>query len=210
MSHRKITEQLIIATHNEGKLWELQQLLAPYGVEAISAGALGLPEPEETETSFRGNAALKARAAAFSAKLPAFADDSGLCVESLAGAPGIYSARWAGEPRDFKAACDRVQKELLALKAHPPYRANFTCALAVVWPDGYIEEFEGVVEGQLIFPPRGDKGFGYDPIFKPDGIEKTFGEMMSAEKHVLPGDGSIALSHRARAFQALARACFQK
>ena len=128
MSHRKITDQLIIATHNEGKLWELQQLLAPYGVEAISAGALGLPEPEETETSFRGNAALKARAAAFSASLPAFADDSGLCVEALAGAPGIYSARWAGEPRDFKAACDRVQRELLALNAHPPYRANFTCA----------------------------------------------------------------------------------
>jgi XTP/dITP diphosphohydrolase len=210
VSHRKITDQLIIATHNEGKLWELQQLLAPYGVEAISVGALGLPEPEETETSFRGNAALKARAAAFSASLPAFADDSGLCVEALAGAPGIYSARWAGEPRDFKAACDRVQRELLALNAHPPYRANFTCALAVVWPDGHIEEFEGVVEGQLIFPPRGDKGFGYDPIFKPDGIEKTFGEMMSAEKHILPGDGSIALSHRARAFQALARACLQK
>lgn len=207
MTHRKISGRLIVATHNAGKLWELQQLLAPHGVDAVSAGDLGLPEPEETETTFRGNAALKARAAAMAANLPAFADDSGLCVDALEGAPGVYSARWAGEPRDFGAACEKVREALAARGAVAPYRANFTCALAIVWPDGHIEEFEGRVDGELVFPPRGDKGFGYDPIFKPDELDKTFGEMMSAEKHALPGDGSRALSHRARAFQALAKAC---
>jgi XTP/dITP diphosphohydrolase len=207
MMHRKIVGRLVVATHNAGKLWELQQLLSPHGVDAVSAGDLGLPEPEETETTFRGNAALKARAAALGAGLPAFADDSGLCVDELNGAPGVYSARWAGEPRDFVAACEKVQRELLACGAKAPYRANFTCALALAWPDGHIEEFEGRVDGELVFPPRGDKGFGYDPIFRPDELDKTFGEMMSAEKHALPGDGSRALSHRARAFQALAEAC---
>lgn len=207
MTHRRIAGRLVIATHNAGKLWELQQLLAPHGVDAVSAGDLGLPEPEETETTFRGNAALKARAAALGAGLPAFADDSGLCVDALDGAPGVYSARWAGEPRDFVAACEKVRQELAARGAKAPYRANFTCALAVVWPDGHCEEFEGRVDGELVFPPRGDKGFGYDPIFRPDELDKTFGEMMSAEKHALPGDGSRALSHRARAFQALAKAC---
>lgn len=207
MTHRKISGRLIVATHNAGKLWELQQLLAPHGVDAVSAGDLGLPEPEETETTFRGNAVLKARAAALAANLPAFADDSGLCVDALEGAPGVYSARWAGEPRDFRAACEKVREALVARGAVAPYRANFTCALAIVWPDGHVEEFEGRVDGELVFPPRGDKGFGYDPIFKPDELDKTFGEMMSAEKHALPGDGSRALSHRARAFQALAKAC---
>ncbi len=207
MTHRKIVGRLVVATHNAGKLWELQQLLAPHGVDAVSAGYLGLPEPEETETTFCGNAALKARAAAMAANLPAFADDSGLCVDALDGAPGVYSARWAGEPRDFVAACERVRRELIARGATPPYLANFTCAHAVVWPDGHIEEFEGRVDGELVFPPRGNKGFGYDPIFRPDELDKTFGEMMSAEKHALPGDGSRALSHRARAVQALAKAC---
>jgi XTP/dITP diphosphohydrolase len=207
MTHRKISGRLVVATHNPGKLWELQQLLAPHGVDAVSAGELGLPEPEETETTFRGNAALKARAAAMAANLPAFADDSGLCVDALDGAPGVYSARWAGESRDFKAACEKVREALTACGAVAPYRANFTCALAIVWPDEHIEEFEGRVDGELVFPPRGDKGFGYDPIFKPDELDKTFGEMMSAEKHALPGDGSRALSHRARAFQALAKVC---
>ncbi len=207
MSARKIEGRLVVATHNPGKLWELQQLLGPHGVDAVSVGELGLPEPEETETTFIGNALLKARAAAFAAKLPAFADDSGLCVDALDGAPGVYSARWAGEERDFAAAIRRVERELQERGAKPPFAAYFICALAIVWPDGHVEQFEGRVDGVLVFPPRGTKGFGYDPIFLPDGLDKTFGEMMSAEKHALPGDGSQALSHRARAFQALAKAC---
>ncbi|AZG75427.1 RdgB/HAM1 family non-canonical purine NTP pyrophosphatase [Methylocystis rosea] len=207
MDPRKIAGKLVIATHNPGKLWELRQLLEPHGVEAVSAGELGLEEPEETEQTFAGNALLKARAAAVASGFPAFADDSGLCVDALDGAPGVYSARWAGEDRDFKSACLRVERELEARGAAPPYRAHFACALAIVWPDGHIEQFEGRVDGVLVFPPKGEKGFGYDPIFRPDGLDKTFGEMMSAEKHALPGDGSQALSHRARAFQALAKAC---
>ena len=206
MSARKIEGRLVIASHNPGKLWELRQLLGPHGVDAVSAGELGLPEPEETETTFRGNALLKARAAAQASGLPAFADNSGLCVDALGGAPGVYSARWGGENRDFGAAIERVERELKERGAKPPFAAHFICALAIVWPDGHAEEFEGRVDGVLVFPKRGDKGFGYDPIFLPDGLDKTFGEMMSAEKHALPGDGSIALSHRARAFQALARA----
>ena len=169
-------------------------------------GELGLPEPEETEQTFAGNALLKARAAALASGLPAFADDSGLCVEALDGAPGVYSARWAGPERDFSAAMARVESELQARGATPPFRAHFLCALAVAWPDDHVEEFEGRVDGVLVFPPQGTKGFGYDPIFLPDGLDKTFGEMMSAEKHAMPGDGSRALSHRARAFQALAAA----
>jgi XTP/dITP diphosphohydrolase len=209
VSHRQITGQLVVASHNPGKLWELRQLLAPHGVDAVSAGDLGLPEPEETETTFRGNALLKAGSAARVAQLPAFADDSGLCVDALDGAPGVYSARWAGEERDFGAAIKRVERELRARGAKPPYPAHFICALVVAWPDGHVEEFEGRVDGVLVFPPRGTKGFGYDPIFLPDGLDKTFGEMMSAEKHAMPGDGSRALSHRARAFQALAKACLR-
>lgn len=207
MSARQIEGRLVVATHNPGKLWELQQLLAPHGVDAVSASELGLAEPEETETTFRGNALLKATHAARAAQLPAFADDSGLCVEALDGAPGVYSARWAGEERNFAAAIRRVERELQERGATPPFRAHFICALAIVWPDGHVEEFEGRVDGVLVFPPRGTKGFGYDPIFLPDGLEKTFGEMMSAEKHAMPGDGSQALSHRARAFQALEKAC---
>lgn len=207
MNSRQIVGRLVIATHNPGKLWELQQLLAPHGVDAVSAGDLGLSEPEETETTFAGNALLKARAAATAADLPAFADDSGLCVDALGGEPGVYSARWAGEGRDFAAAIRRVERELAERDAKPPFSAHFVCALAIVWPDGHVERFEGRVDGVLVFPPRGEKGFGYDPIFLPDGLDRTFGEMMSAEKHALPGDGSRALSHRARAFQALAKAC---
>jgi XTP/dITP diphosphohydrolase len=207
VSRRKIRGRLVIATHNPGKLWELQQLLDPHGVDAVSAGDLGLPEPDETETTFAGNALLKARSAANAAQLPAFADDSGLCVDALGGSPGVYSARWAGEGRDFAAAIRRVERELQERGAKPPFAAHFTCALAIAWPDGHVEEFEGRVDGVLVFPPRGEKGFGYDPIFLPNGLDRTFGEMMSAEKHALPGDGSRALSHRARAFQALAEAC---
>lgn len=209
MSSRQIAGRLVIATHNPGKLWELRQLLAPHGVDAVSAGDLGLPEPEETEPTFRGNALLKAATAAKASQLPAFADDSGLCVDALDGAPGVYSARWAGEGRDFGAAIKRVERELKERGAKPPFTAHFICALAVVWPDGHVEEFEGRVDGVLVFPPRGTKGFGYDPIFLPNGLDKTFGEMMSAEKHALPGDGSQALSHRARAFQAMAKACLR-
>jgi XTP/dITP diphosphohydrolase len=204
---RRIAGRLIIATHNSGKLWEMRELLAPYGVDAVSAGDLGLPEPEETGTTFAENARLKAAAAARAANLPAFADDSGLAVEALDGAPGIYSARWAGEARDFAAAMRKVEAELKARGTGPPYRAAFISVLCVMWPDGHTEQFEGRVDGTLVFPPRGSKGFGYDPIFLPDGHEKTFGEMMSAEKHAIPADGSLALSHRARAFQKLARAC---
>jgi XTP/dITP diphosphohydrolase len=204
---RRIEGRLVIATHNPGKLWELRQLLEPHGVDAVSAGDLGVTEPEETETTFSGNALLKARASCAATGLPAFADDSGLCVDALDGAPGVYSARWGGENRDFSAAIRRVERDLRERGATGPFTAHFICALAIVWPDGHTEEFEGRVDGVLVFPPRGEKGFGYDPIFLPDGLERTFGEMMSAEKHAMPDDGSRALSHRARAFQALARAC---
>lgn len=206
---RQIIGPLVIATHNPGKLWEMRELLAPYGVDAVSAGELGLPEPEETGRTFAKNARLKAEAAAFAANLPAFADDSGLCVDALDGAPGIYSARWAGEARDFGAAMRKVEAELEIRRATAPFRAAFISALCVAWPDAHSEEFDGRVEGELVFPPRGTKGFGYDPIFRPDGHDKTFGEMMSAEKHAIPADGSPALSHRARAFQALARTCLR-
>jgi XTP/dITP diphosphohydrolase len=204
---RQISGRLVIATHNSGKLWEMRELLAPYGVDAIAASDLSLPEPEETGATFAENARIKAASAASAAHLPAFADDSGLCVEALDGAPGIYSARWAGEARDFGAAMRKVETELKTRAARPPFRAAFISALCVAWPDGHREEFEGRVDGELIFPPRGTKGFGYDPIFRPDGHDKTFGEMMSVEKHAIPADGSRALSHRARAFQALARSC---
>ncbi len=207
---REIAGQLVIATHNSGKLWEMRELLAPYGVDAVSAGDLDLPEPEETGASFAENARIKAASAARAANLPAFADDSGLTVEALDGAPGIYSARWAGETRDFGAAMRKVEAELNARGAKPPYRAAFVSALCVAWPDGHLEQFEDTVEGELVFPPRGTKGFGYDPIFQPDGHTRTFGEMMSAEKHSIPADGSRALSHRARAFQKLARACLKE
>jgi XTP/dITP diphosphohydrolase len=206
---RQITGRLVIATHNSGKLWEMRELLAPYGIDAVSASDLELPEPEETGTSFAENARIKGISAAKAAGLPAFADDSGLCVGALDGAPGIYSARWAGETRDFGAAMRKVEAELKARAATPPFRGAFISALCAAWPDGHCEEFEGRVDGQLIFPPRGTKGFGYDPIFLPDGQSKTFGEMVSAEKHAIPPDGSRALSHRARAFQALARSCFR-
>ncbi len=207
---RQIAGRLVIATHNSGKLWEMRELLAPYGVDAVSAGDLDLPEPEETGASFAENARIKAASAAHAANLPAFADDSGLTVEALDGAPGIYSARWAGETRDFGAAMGKVEAELKARGAEPPYRAAFVSALCVAWPDGHVEQFEDTVEGEVVFPPRGTKGFGYDPIFQPDGHTRTFGEMMSAEKHSIPADGSRALSHRARAFQKLARACLKE
>ncbi len=203
-------DRLVIATHNGGKLAEFRELLKPYGVAVLSAGELGLPEPEETGTSFMANARLKAEAAAQAAGLPALADDSGLCVDALDGAPGIYSARWAGPDKDFSAAMARIEALLAERGAHAPEarRAHFIAALALVWPDGRVEAVEGRVDGVIVAPPRGPKGFGYDPAFLPDGHQRTFGEMSSEEKHGLPADGGEALSHRARAFQILARRLF--
>jgi XTP/dITP diphosphohydrolase len=198
--------RLVVATHNAGKLREIEELLSPFGVAALGAAALGLDEPEETGSTFRDNAVLKARAAARASGLIALADDSGLCVDALHGAPGIYSARWAGETKDFGAAMACVESELEARAAPPPWRAAFISVLALAYPDGSVETFEGRVDGTLVFPPRGTAGFGYDPIFRPDGHDRTFGEMSSEEKHGIPADGSVALSHRARAFQKFARA----
>ena len=205
--HRKLAGRLVAATHNKGKLREFRELLASHPIELVGAGDLGLPEPDETGDSFAANAALKAHAAARVAGLPALADDSGLCVQALGGAPGIYSARWAGESKDFLAAMRRIEEEIVKTGAEKPWRAYFISALAIAWPDDHLELFEGRVDGNLVFPPRGENGFGYDPIFVPDGHSRGFGEMTAEEKHGLPTDGSRALSHRARAFQDLARAC---
>jgi XTP/dITP diphosphohydrolase len=202
---RRLTGKIVIATHNPGKLTELRDLLAPHGVEAVSAGELGLPEPEETGTTFAANARIKAAAAAQESGLPAFADDSGLCVDALDGAPGIYSARWAGPDKNFAAAMAEIERQLAERKARNR-RAHFVAALCVAWPDGHVEEFEGRVDGTLVWPPRGEQGFGYDPMFLPDGFERTFGEMSADEKHGLPPRGK-GLSHRARAFVKLAAAC---
>jgi len=205
---RRISGQLVIATHNPGKLAEMRELLSPHGVTAISASELGLPEPEETGDSFAANAKLKAVAAASAAKIPAFADDSGLVVEALDGAPGIYSARWAGPSKDFNAAMSRIERLLEERGANEPAKrkAHFVSALCVAWPDGHIEEVEARVDGTLVWPPRGSAGFGYDPMFLPDGHDRTFGEMSSIEKHGLPPLGK-GLSHRARAFVKLAERC---
>jgi XTP/dITP diphosphohydrolase len=184
--------KLVIASHNPGKLREIDDLLRPFGIETVGAAALGLAEPEETGTTFVENAALKAHAAARVARLPALSDDSGLAVAALDGAPGIYSARWAGPNKDFSLAMQKVEE---ALKGKSDRRAAFVAALALAWPDGACEVFEGRVDGTLVWPPRGAKGFGYDPIFVPDGHTITFGEMDPAKKHTM--------SHRARAFAKL-------
>ncbi len=207
-AHRRITGRLVIATHNAGKLAEMRDLLAPYGIDAISAGELKLKEPDETGMTFRDNARIKAEAAAKATGLPAFADDSGLAADALEGGPGIHSARWAGPDRDFRRAMETIEEKLCARGAMAPDRrkAHFVSALCVSWPDGHAEEFEARVDGTLVWPPRGDQGFGYDPIFLPDGHDRTFGEMGSVEKHGLPPRGK-GLSHRARAFLKLAEAC---
>ena len=209
--HRAITGRLVIATHNKGKLAEMRELLALHGVEAVAASDLNLPEPEETGTTFAANARIKAEAAALASGLPSFADDSGLVVDALDGAPGIYSARWAGEAKDFKHAMEKVEAGLRERDAFTPQqrKAHFVSVLCVAWPDRHVEEFEGKVDGTLVWPPRGDKGFGYDPMFLPDGFDLTFGEMTSDEKHGLPPKGQ-GLSHRARAFLKLADACLKK
>ena len=194
---RRFTEKkLVLASHNKGKAAEIAELLQPFAIEVISAGALGLPEPEETEDSFVGNAKLKALAATRASKLPALADDSGLCVDALDGAPGIFSARWAGPSKNFGYAMDRV----LTAVAGKPRSAHFVAALALAWPDDHCEVFEGKVFGTLADAPRGSRGFGYDPIFVPDGTAITFGEMDPDKKH--------AMSHRAVAFRMLVDGCF--
>jgi XTP/dITP diphosphohydrolase len=204
---RKLTGKVVIATHNPGKLAEMRHLLAPYGIETVSAGELKLPEPEETGTTFAANARIKATAASQRSGLAAFADDSGLCVEALGGDPGIHSARWAGLNKDFIAAMKLIE-HLLNEKKATDRRAHFAAALCLAWPDGHLEEFEARVDGTLVFPPRGMQGFGYDPIFLPDGFDRTFGEMSAGEKHGLPPRGK-GLSHRARAFIRLADACLR-
>ena len=191
--------RLIIASHNDGKVREINDLLSPLGNEALSAKKIGLADPEETGTTFAENAILKARAAAEASGLPALADDSGLAVTALAGAPGIFSARWAGEPRDFGLAMKKVERAVFDTGTED-FSARFVCVLALAWPDGHTETFEGDVKGLLVFPPRGDKGFGYDPIFVPDGYHITFGEMAPEEKH--------SISHRADAFRKLMKAHF--
>jgi XTP/dITP diphosphohydrolase len=189
--------RLVVASHNPGKVREIGDLLRPFGFQAVSAAELGLAEPEETGTTFLQNAELKARAAAAAAGLPALADDSGLVVPALGGAPGIYSARWAGPGKDFRIAMERVQGEL---GDRSDRRAHFICALALAWPDGHVESFEGRVDGRLVWPPRGTRGFGYDPMFLPEGGDRTFGEMEPEAKH--------RISHRARAFAQLVSHCF--
>lgn len=193
--------RLVVASHNAGKVREIGQLLAPYGLDVVSAGALGLPEPEEIEPTFVGNARLKALAAAQSAGLPALADDSGLEVAALDGAPGIYSARWAGADKDFNVAMARVADGIEArggFNSGVPV-ANFICVLCLAWPDGLTAAYEGKVFGRLVWPPRGNKGFGYDPMFVPEGLQQTFGEMEPEAKH--------AISHRAEAFRRFVDGC---
>jgi XTP/dITP diphosphohydrolase len=209
--HRPLTGKVVIATHNAGKLREMQELLAPFGVEAVSAGELGLPSPDETGHMFAENAAIKAHAAAKATGLPALSDDSGLCVNALDGAPGLFTADWAGPNKDFQGAMARVEHELQKRSA-TDRRAHFVSALVIAWPDGHEELFEGRVYGEVVWPPRGTKGFGYDPMFQPDGYAETFGELTSEEKHGIdwsrPEDG--ALSHRARAFVELAAGCLRR
>ena len=193
-------ERLIIASHNDGKIIEINELVEPFGIKAVSAKKIGLNDPEETGKTFIENARIKAKAAAEGSNLPALADDSGLAVAALDGAPGIYSARWAGEPRDFALAMKKVEKALEE-SGSADKSARFICVLCLVWPDGREVVFEGEACGSLTFPPRGENGFGYDPIFVPDGYDVTFGEMDPAEKH--------AMSHRADAFNKLKKAILE-
>jgi len=212
MSRRLTGTRLVVATHNSGKLAEFREILAPFRLDLVAAGALGLPEPEETGTTFADNARIKAVAAATASGLPALADDSGLFVAALWGAPGIFSARWAGPDKDFDGAMARVERELCARGARTPESraAAFVAALCLAWPDGETVEAEGAVHGQVVAPPRGTRGFGYDPLFLPDGHARTFGEMDAAEKHGIDWGRRIGLSHRARAMIALADRCLDR
>jgi XTP/dITP diphosphohydrolase len=192
------SEKLVIASHNPGKVSEIRALLKPLRIDVVGADDLGLIEPEETGKTFTENAKLKARIASEASCLPALADDSGMAVSALGGAPGIYSARWAGPKKDFSAAIKRVNDALL-LTGSSDRSCSFICVLSLAWPDGHIESFEGSVSGTAVFPPRGGNGFGYDPIFQPIGYDLTFGEMMPQDKH--------AMSHRAHAFSQLLEQC---
>lgn len=191
--------RLVLASHNQGKLREIFEMLAPLGVEVISAGGLGLPEPDETEDTFEGNARIKALAAAQASGLPALSDDSGFCVAALGGAPGVVSALWAGPGRDFAPAMARVRRQM---GDNPDRRAWFICVLCLAWPDGHTECFEGRVDGTVAWPPRGTNGHGYDPMFVPEDGSLTYGEIDQGEKH--------ATSHRARAFARLVKACLPR
>lgn len=211
MSLRKLEPgKLVVASHNKGKIREINELLKPYGFDVVSAGELNLPEPEETGTTFEANAELKAVASATASGLPSLADDSGFCVAALNGDPGIYSARWAGPDKDFAMAMRNIEEKLQQRGATAPgqRRGSFVAVLCLAWPDGHKEFFRGEVEGDIVWPPRGDKGFGYDPMFSPDGHDRTFGEMSSDEKHGWSAS-SPALSHRARAFQLFSKACLE-
>lgn len=198
MARRLSNTRLVVASHNTGKVREISELIAPWNLDAVSAAAMNLPEPEETETTFVGNALLKARAAARGSGLPALADDSGLCVEALGGDPGVYSARWAGPDKDFARAMQDVHRRMQAVPGAST-AAWFICVLALAWPDGEEVAFEGRVDGKIVWPPRGSRGFGYDPMFVPQGYQQTFGEMDPVAKH--------AMSHRARAFSKFVEAC---
>lgn len=199
MTARKLTEpKIVLATHNPGKVVEIKALLEPFGTDVIAAGDLGLPEPVEDAPDFIGNAKIKALASATASGMPALADDSGLCVNALSGEPGIYSARWAGPSKDFNIAMTRVAGEL---GDHEDRSAYFVCALCLAWPDGHTEAFQGEVHGDLVWPARGDRGFGYDPMFIPTGFDITFGEMDPDRKH--------GMSHRHHAFVQLVDACFK-
>jgi XTP/dITP diphosphohydrolase len=201
MTRKLSAGRLVVATHNRGKLEEIEALLGPYGIAPVGAGELDLPEPEETEDTFVGNARIKAHAAAQATGLPALADDSGIAIDALGGAPGVHTADWAETPqgRDFVMAMTRAWEELEAADAPEPRRATFCCTLVVAWPDGHDEVFEGRMPGRIVWPMRGDQGHGYDPIFQPEGYEITFGEMDRWEKN--------RISHRARAFADLVRRC---
>jgi XTP/dITP diphosphohydrolase len=201
MMRRLVPGRLVLATHNPGKVREIGALLVPYGMDMVAAGDLGLPEPAETEDSFAGNALIKARAAAAGSGLVALADDSGLCVAALNGAPGVYTANWAETPggRDWLQAMRKVEDRLAALGPEASRAAYFACTLALAWPDGETAVFEGRCPGDLVWPPRGDRGFGYDPVFVADGMTQTFGEITPETKY--------AVSHRARAFEKLVTAC---
>jgi XTP/dITP diphosphohydrolase len=198
MARQLSNTRLVVASHNPGKVREISDLIAPWNLHAVSAGELNLPEPEETETTFVGNALLKARAAAKGSGLPALADDSGLCVEALGGDPGVYSARWAGPDKDFSRAMEEVHRRLQAVPGAST-AAWFVCVLALAWPDGEEIAFEGRVDGNIVWPARGTKGFGYDPMFVPTGHQLTFGEMDPSDKH--------EMSHRARAFAKFVETC---
>jgi XTP/dITP diphosphohydrolase len=207
------SREIVLATHNKGKVAEINDLLSPFDLVARSAAEHGLPEPPETGTTFEENAYAKAFAAARATGLPALSDDSGLCVDALGGAPGVHTADWAELPgggRDFRMAMEKVEQALRANDALRPSqrRGRFVAVLCLAWPDGEAEYFRGEVEGQLVWPPRGNRGFGYDPVFLPDGFEQTFGEMEASQKHGWEaGRGDLGLSHRARAFARFATQC---